>query len=126
MTTWKMIEKHGGRRQHRRDMERTTPAVQRNFGAKASHLIIPVGMTAFKSANIYSDGNGRLAFHFCEGGAYRIASCGPVSKCLRVTIPSAHTSRIPAGTTDAVLTRDGDMHVLDTAQFSKHFITAAT
>lgn len=121
MNNWTMIEKKTGFTGRK---SRTTPAVSKPKRGTCV-LLVPDTTTTFKRANIYTDGNGKLAFHFCDGGKYSVNRCSKVSKQLQITIPSAFTARIPSGTTDARLTRDGDFYVLDLSQFAAAVITAA-
>lgn len=93
---------------------RTSFAVARGrSGHQAATLIVPGDMVSAERANIYSDGNGKLAFHMCEGGAFKVSMTSPAAKTRKIAIPADKASRIPFGTTDVQMTRDGDMWVLD-------------
>jgi len=73
-------------------------------------------MATAKRADIFSDGNGRLAFSFATDGGYSVITPAKSSLCSHITIPAKFADRIPFGVTDVVLTRDGDLLVLDLAQ----------
>ena len=93
---------------------RTVPAVQRpiNDNGVAS-AIFPDGWAHGPRCDVYSDGNGRLAFKFGERGEYKVGTSGPKSRAKLVTIPSQFRARIPYGTTDVMMTSEGGMYVLD-------------
>ena len=114
---WKKLTKSDGRKCVAR-AAREVPAVSRpRTGHKSAALIMPAGFVTAKRADIYSDGNGKTAYAFNDGGEYAVYATTRGSKCVKVVIHSSLTDRIPYGTTDAVLTRDGDMWVLDVSQF---------
>lgn len=110
---WTKVTKHEGRGGHRA-LARTVPAVQRPTCGSSSSLVLPSGMIRGKFCDIYSDGNGRLAFRMGAKGEYAVrAHGGNGSRSGGVTIPSMFASRIPFGTTDVTLEDDGGMLVLD-------------
>ncbi len=83
-------------------------------GTQQAKLLIPGSAMRSGTAEIYSDGNGKLAFLIADKGSRKIAATG---KSGVLSIPLNLSHLIPFGTRDAVLTADGDMLVLDTAQF---------
>lgn len=92
---------------------RTQPAVGRTSNGRGGLLILPRDYVTGKRATFYSDGNGKLAVQMADEGDYMVFSGGKGSLQMRVTIPAEYRDRIPFGTTDVTLTRDGDMWVLD-------------
>lgn len=99
--------------------KKKNPSVMRHrSGAKQAFLTIPKDFTDADRVNIYSDGNGKLAFDFTNEGERSIFRVGGKSHRCRVFIPSSHSGLIPYGTTDAVLTEENGLHILDTAQFN--------
>lgn len=97
---------------------RDVPAVMRGrTGAKAAYLVMPSHLVSAARANIYSDGNGKLAYSFDDRGEYKVNLFSRNSKSVKLSVPYNLSDRIPYGTTDAVLTRDSDMWVLDLSQF---------
>lgn len=115
MTTWTKIEKN--RPSVRK--ERTLPAVTRSrTGARSATIVLPKSHALnANAADVYSDGNGKLAFAPRVGGKFKVQSYKG-NALQRVSIPIQFAPRIPFGTTDAALTADGDMIVLDLDQFS--------
>ena len=98
---------------------RATPAVNRaRTGDQAASLILPGDMVHADHATIYCDGNGKLAFAIGDRGEYKVKARG-TSRTRCVTIPNTYADRIPYGTTDVSLSRDGDMLVLDLNQIGK-------
>ena len=69
------------------------------------------------SVDIYTDGD-RIAFDFGDGRAYKVWRPAMRSKHAHCSIPHRFFDRFPAGTTVVRLDREGDMLVLDLAQFS--------
>jgi hypothetical protein len=95
---------------------RTQPAIQRHpSGNKQARLILPCGMMEKGRANIYSDGNGKLAFSASIDGEYAVRQNSKGSKSLQISIPQCISAGIPFGTHNVDLGRDGDMLVLDLA-----------
>ena len=114
---WTKITKSSNRRSFGR-AAREVPAVMRaRTGAKRACLVMPSHLVSAARANIYSDGNGKLAYSFDDRGEYNVHLSSRNSKSFRLSVPYNLYDRIPYGTTDAVLTRDGDMWVLDLSQF---------
>lgn len=114
---WKKLTKGSGLNRAGKEA-RKTPAVSRSrSGAKIASLILPSGFVTAARADIYSDGNGKIAYAFSERGEYSVYTPTAKAKTLRVSIPKSVAGHIPYGTTDAVLTADGDMWVLDVSQF---------
>lgn len=98
---------------------RTSFAVRRGrTGHQAATFIIPEGEVHGSRASIYSDGNGKLAFRISDKGDFS-AFKGKNQRVAQVSIPARMASRIPFGTHDAEVTRDGDMLVLDLTQFAQ-------
>jgi hypothetical protein len=96
---------------------RTKPAVSRTrTGGKAATLILPKSYVNGPRANVYSDGNGKLAFALGEKGEFAVWTNGGKTSTSKVTIPTRFADRIPYGVTDVSLTIDGDMLVLDLSQ----------
>lgn len=93
---------------------RKTPAVTRvKGGHKVAFLSLPVEYVAGPRADILSDGNGSLAFRLSDRGAFSVYRPNACSTISRVAIPASWAPRIPFGTTDVHLERDGDLLVLD-------------
>lgn len=94
---------------------RTRPAVRRlKSDPRGVALIFPAEFMPEPTCNVYSDGNGKLAFEPALGGTYKVSKdFGALSRCRRVAIPSIFADRIPFGTTEVTLARDGHLHVLD-------------
>lgn len=114
---WTKIKKATGTGNKR--APRDVPAVSRaRTGSKNAVLVLPAPMVTAERCDIYSDGNGKLAFAQGRKGEYRVFKPSPNAACRAVSIPATMAHRIPYGTTDAVLTRDGDMLVLDLNQFA--------
>lgn len=114
---WKKLSKNDARKTGMKSA-REVPAVSRlRTGYRSAMLIMPAGFVTAKRADIYSDGNGKTAYAFNDGGEYAVYAPTRGSNCVKVVIHPSLTDRIPYGTTDAVLTRDGDMWVLDVSQF---------
>ncbi len=114
---WTKITKSSNRRRFVR-AGREVPAVMRNrTGTKSACLVMPPHLVSAAQVNIYSDGNGKLAYSFDDRGEYKVRLLSSASKSVRLSVPYNLSDRIPYGTTDAVLTRDGDMWVLDLSQF---------
>lgn len=113
MTKWTKIPSvHGKPR-------KKNPSVMRTrTGAQTAFLNVPNDFTGAEYFNVYSDGNGKLAFDFTHAGERLIFRVGGKSHQSRMVIPSSHAAMIPFGTTDAVLTVENGLHVLDTAQFN--------
>lgn len=96
---------------------RESPAVYRGAKSGAAFLVVPQGVTDAKSADIYTDGNGKLAFKLGDKGAYTVNRVSKASKATRITIPKQYAGRVPYGTTACTLSQDGGMLVLDLNQF---------
>lgn len=95
---------------------RTTPGVARSrSGSRAAKVILPPNYVFGERADVYSDGNGKLAFSMGERGAYVVAKSNNSRLARTIIIPSGYAHLIPYGTMDCELTRDGDMWVLDTS-----------
>ncbi len=108
---WKKVEK---KRLGRAKPARTSFAVSRGrSGHQAASLVIPADAVSGPRANIYSDGNGKLAFHMGESGSFAVSITGPKARSRKIAIPSTHAHRIPFGTTEVSMQREGDMWVLD-------------
>lgn len=106
MTQWTKVAVRGRRE------PRASPAVSRNrTGARVATMILPGSMGPFPNrADLYSDGNGKLAFALGDEGAASVRMSG---RTARITIPAQFADRIPYGTKDVSLVRDGDMFVLN-------------
>jgi hypothetical protein len=114
MATWKKIT----RKRFAGKASRTEFAVSRSrTGTQNATLIIP-GCAGIEDerANVYSDGNGKLAFHFAGDGVFKVTKGSSAATSCRVSIPKDYAERIPFGVNDVSLTRDGDMYVLDLTQ----------
>ena len=91
--------------------KRSKPAVHRNQRGY-TRIFWPAGMATAKRVRVASDGNGRLAFTFTANGEYAVwSAAGAVS--MVSSIPPEFRHRIPVGTTDVNMTREGDAWVLD-------------
>jgi len=118
MAKWTKVENKRGIR------KRATPATSKlRSRPNVAVLILPHHMATGSRADIYSDGNGSLAFSFGETGKYAVSSLSGRAATRRISIPTKYSADIPIGTTDAVLTSDGDMLVLDMSQFSDKIST---
>lgn len=122
MTTWTKLSK--ARHTTKGRDKKLTPVVRR-YASGDSKLCVPSGTTPFSSVNIYSDGNGRLAFHFCDGGEYAVFKSNKTSLQQMIQIPAEFVGRLPFGTTDVTLTREGDFYVLDLNQIQTPELQAA-
>lgn len=110
---WKEVTPNRG---HARE-KRSVPAVTRvSTNPSVAYVSLPQGMTGDGRATIYTDGD-RLAYKIGARGTYKVYRASSNS-CHRVAVPSQYADRIPFGTTDAVLTSEGGMYVLDLSQFS--------
>lgn len=114
--TWKKYTrdraKFGGR------APRTTTAVRKNRTQdNAAFLLLPADMAAGKMATVYTNGGDKIAFSIGERGDFKIGNANKRGTLKTVVIPRALADRIPYGTRDCTTTRDGDMIVLDLAQF---------
>lgn len=111
---WTKVKKHKSAKREKR----VVPAVSRiRSGNRQASLILPQGMATAAAADIYSDGNGKLAFAFSDKGAYKVFRRNRTSVSDAICIPLQFADLFPFGTNDAALTPDGDMLVLDSAQF---------
>lgn len=109
--TWKLVD--AGNRGAGK--VRTTFAIHKS-PAGFSGLIVPHGATEFDRANMYVDGS-RISFEFCADGQRKIAASARTSKYRKMHIPSRLFPSLDFGTTDCVVTRDGNLLVIDLAQF---------
>lgn len=102
---------------------RTTFAVRRN-AAGGANLLIPadVSTPAFMKA-LYDPETHRLGYVPSSSDDFKVRRKSERSAS-EVTIPKAVADAIPYGTTDAEVTYDGDMMVLDLNQF-RRMATAA-
>ena len=80
-------------------------------------LVIPQNAITTQKVDIFESGT-RLAFKPTENGEFSVFHTPKGAKSKRVTIPRHLKAHFPIGTTNAEMTRDGDMWVLDMAQFS--------
>lgn len=115
---WTKITKFEGRGGIVGREKRTTPAVTRNKSGGAA-LVLPEGSTSAKSADIFSDGNGKLGFVFSDSGEYAVSRTNKTSLCMNVRIPAKWEKHIPFGTTDASLGTEAGMTILDLSQFQQ-------
>lgn len=115
---WKKITKQVGRKNIGGSELRKTPATFRPKKGGA-HLVLPAGATDAIAADVFSDGNGKLAYVFADKGEYKLRKAGPKSKARIVTIPNSFAKRIPYGTTDVTLYTEAGMTILDLSQFEK-------
>lgn len=98
--------------------KRTTFGVSRlRTGTQSATLLIPSDAVRGEFVSVYTDGNGKIAFAFGDKGDRRIYRPNKASHLRAATIPLHLASLIPFGTRDAAVYTDGDMLVLDTAQF---------
>ena len=112
---WTKVRKNDGLHRPKPALERKKPAVSRAASLpRSAKLILPRSYVAGSRVDIYVDGD-RLAFAFGDEGAYKLWSAMAGSVCSNVSIPAGFSSRIPFGTTDVELEREGDMLVLDLA-----------
>ena len=99
---------------------RTVPAVFRGrTGRKAAVLVLPDQMATAERCDIYENGHRFLAFQQHDDGFFSVISASSGGKVKHVTVPAKYAHRIPYGTTDVTLTRDGDMLVLDLDQLPR-------
>lgn len=78
---------------------------------KATHLVVPPNVSPTAThADIFSDGNGRIAVRFSKVGARKMSPSSNRSKTRRLYLP---VGKFPKGTTPVELTRDDDLWVLD-------------
>lgn len=95
--------------------KKTSPSVFRSpSNARLALLVLPGGFITCERVDVYSDGN-RLAFSPSPTGSYTAKKKGGGHQ-RRISIPSPFHKRIPFGTTDVELDRDGEMLVLDLDQ----------
>lgn len=108
---WKKVKKE---RNSFGRAKRETPAVRRGrTGARGAQLIIPEHMISGERASVYSDGNGKLAFVMGDTGEFKVFATTTNGAARSIAIPKPWAERIPFGTHDVSLAKDGDMLVLD-------------
>ena len=113
---WTKVKKFTGRNNFSAKKARTKFGVaRRRSGSCSAFLIVPHSENVSGAADVYSDGNGRLAFRFHDAGEYRVRKDTAGGKAMSVIIPSTHSHNIPFGTRDVEVERDGDMVVLNLA-----------
>ena len=114
MTTWINIKPSRGRER------KTTFRVIRSRGKDGKHaaVIFPIkpGDLPTRNVSIMYHGRSALAYRFHAAGQFR-ARDGGKQKSVMVVIPAGFVPRIPFGTTECTVTRDGDLYVLDLSQF---------
>jgi len=114
MAKWTKVENKRGIR------KRATPATSKlRSRPNVAALILPHHMATVSRADIYSDGNGSLAFSLGETGEYAAVKASNDARAVRISIPAKYSASIPFGMNDVVLTSDGDMLVLDLSQFTE-------
>ena len=97
---------------------RTTYAVRRNKKAQP-FFIIPKDARPGQRADIFSDGNGKLAYVFSSQGDYKVMQPRKGGAYYSVTIPTQYSHLIPEGTTDVSVYTESGMTVLDLSQISR-------
>lgn len=114
MTTWTKVNRRTNFKG--RDPRKTFGVSNMNGNLR---FLVPEGQTHANAANIFTDGNGRIAYQFSDDGTYKAYKAKNGQRQKTFTIPSEYADRIPAGTRDAKVERDGEMFVLDLSQFSQ-------
>lgn len=101
---------------------RDTPAVRRGRtqGRNAS-LILPEDMRRADKVDVFLSGDRFIGFHMHPGGKFKVISKNgaKASRSLKINIPKHLAHRIPYGTTNVTLGRDGDKLVLDLDQLPR-------
>ena len=101
-----------------RDARSTFAVTRPPSGHRNAALLVPAVHAVSPRADIFSDGNGRLAFSFTPHGTYAVSGAGTSpGGARRITIPADYAERVPYGTTEAQIVEDGGMLVLDLRQF---------
>jgi hypothetical protein len=84
--------------------------------SNAAALIVPGCAVVGERADVYVDGN-RIGYRIGDSGEFSVSVANKASVAKRVTIPSRFVGMVPEGTTDATVTMEGGMIVLDLDQF---------
>lgn len=109
------------------EMPKTGRSARKKFGvfrnATNCFLLIPA-TDGFKAGGAveYFATDGKIGFA-PSGEGYSLCKYSKNSTSLRVCIPTSVQKPFPIGTTDIEVTRDGDMYVIDLAQFSSQKAT---
>lgn len=81
-------------------------------------LCMPEGTTCESRADVFFDGQHRLAFRFCSSGQYSVYAISKTARAKRVTIPAQVRDQIPPGTHHVEMTEEDGMLILDLRQFT--------
>jgi hypothetical protein len=96
---------------------RKIPAVQRHVSRGCGTLYLPPGYVLGERADLYSDGNGRLAIEYNPEGKFKMIATSRGSSIKMMTIPKAYATRFPLKTTDVTVYWENNMLILNTLQF---------
>ena len=107
--------------------ERKTFAVRRGkTSPRTAVFVVPPGAASGMRVNISVDHSGRrLGFTFSPTGSFVHYRSYQRTKTGFVSIPAQFVAFIPLGTTEASVTYEGDMIVLDLTQFADAVAAAA-
>lgn len=106
---------------------RETFATQRNKTLpRVAVLVIPEHAVTEQRVDISVDHDGlRLGFKFSPTGGFVCRRSNPKARAMHATIPVQFVDFIPLGTTEANVTYEGGMIVLDLTQFAGAAAAAA-
>lgn len=96
---------------------RTKFAISGNSAGKG-YLVVPRDYATTIAVDIHRDGS-KLAFHFHNGGAFRVTSKSKKSKARKVYIPKAAADLVPIGFYDIDDVPENGVLVVDLANLVK-------